>query len=175
MGFRSRYDYTGKCQEMGESAENIFESLAKEKKLNPVRTTRKQQIAHIDFILTAKNGVKYFVDVKARKRSARNNSKLSDDLIWIEFKNVAGNNGWLYGSADYIAFERENDFVIVSRANLVTLCERIVNLNSITKDPKDALYKLYTRTDRRDKICMIKMQDILDNIKTTIWKKSQQT
>jgi hypothetical protein len=174
MGFRSRYDYTGRCQEMGESAEKIFEGLAKEKKLNPIAATRKQQITHIDFILTAKNGSKYFVDVKARKRSARNNSKISDDLIWIEFKNVAGNNGWLYGSADYIAFERENDFVIVSRLNLVTLCERIVNLNSFTKDPKDALYKLYTRTDRKDKICMIKMEDILNNIKTTIWQKSQQ-
>lgn len=174
MGFRSKYDYTGKCQEMGQCAENIFESLAKEKKLNPVKATKKQQIAHIDFILTAKNGVNYFVDVKARKRSARNNSKISDDLIWIEFKNVAGNNGWLYGAADYIAFERESDFVIVSRANLVTLCERIVNLNLTTKDAKDALYKLYTRTDRRDKICMIKMDDILNNIKTTIWKKSQQ-
>ena len=58
--------------------------------LNPIAATRKQQITHIDFILTAKNGSKYFVDVKARKRSARNNSKISDDLIWIEFKNVAG-------------------------------------------------------------------------------------
>ena len=36
MGFRSRYDYTGRCQEMGESAEKIFEGLAKEKKLNPI-------------------------------------------------------------------------------------------------------------------------------------------
>lgn len=71
MGYRNKYDYTGKCQEMGESAENVFESLAKQKNLNPVKATRKQQISHIDFILTAKNGIKYFVDVKARKKKRK--------------------------------------------------------------------------------------------------------
>lgn len=174
MIFRSKYDHTGESQKMGESAENLFEYLAKQKNLNPIKANVKQQISHVDFILTVKNGSKYLVDVKARKKSSRTDCKVSDELVWIEFKNVSGNKGWLYGAADYIAFERENDFVIVSRKNLVTLCERLVNNNLKTSTSKDALYKMYSRAGRKDEISMIKMQDILNNIKTTIWKKSQQ-
>ena len=174
MGYRSKYDHSGESQKMGESAENLFEGLAKQKKLNPIKATTRQQISHIDFILTAKNGSKYLVDVKARKKSSRSDSGVSDELVWIEFKNVSGNGGWLYGAADYIAFEREDDFIIASRSNLVTLCERLVNKNLKTTTSKDALYKIYSRIGRNDEISMIKMQDILNNIKTTIWKKSQQ-
>jgi hypothetical protein len=155
-------------------AEEIFEKLAIQKNLKVIKATKKQQISHIDFILVHSSGAKYMIDVKARKKSARNNGIISDDLIWIEFKNVAGLKGWLYGAADYIAFEREDDFVIVSRANLVLLCERIVSKSKVT-NPKDALYKIYTRTDRKDEISLITMKDILDNTKTTVWKKSQQT
>ena len=127
MGFRSKYDYSGESQKMGESAECLFENLAKQKNLNPIRATKKQQISHVDFILTAKNNIKYLVDVKAAKKSSRSDSAVSDELVWIEFKNVAGNKGWLYGAADYIAFERESDFIITSRLNLITLCDRLVN------------------------------------------------
>lgn len=174
MIFRSKFDHTGESQKMGESAENFFEKLAKQKNLNPIKATKKQQISHIDFILTAKNDIKYLVDVKARKKSCRTDSGVSDELVWIEFRNVAGNKGWLYGAADYIAFERENDFIIVSRLNLITLCDRLVNKNLKTNTSKDALYKVYSRVGRNDEISMIKMQDILDNIKTTVWNKSQQ-
>ena len=174
MGYRNKYDYTGESQKNGMTAENSFEDLAKQKNLNPIRATRKQQISHIDFILNAKNGLKYTVDVKARKKSSRSDFKVNDELVWIEFKNVSGNQGWLYGAADYIAFEREDDFIIVSRLNLVTLCERLVNKKLKTTTSKDALYKMYTRIGRNDEISIIKMQDILNNTKTTIWKKFQQ-
>ena len=50
MGFRSKYDHSGESQKMGESAENLFEDLAKQKKLNPIKATTRQQISHIDFI-----------------------------------------------------------------------------------------------------------------------------
>jgi hypothetical protein len=174
MIFRSKYDHTGESQKMGQSAESLFEDLARQKNLNPIKATKKQQISHIDFILTAKNNLKYFVDVKARKKSCRSDSKVDDELVWVEFKNVSGNKGWLYGAADYIAFEREDDFIIVSRLNLITLCDRLINKNLKTNTSKEALYKVYSRIGRNDEISMIKMQDILKNIKTTIWKKSQQ-
>lgn len=174
MRYRNQYDFSGKNQESGESAENSFQKIAILKGFLIKKANLKQQLSHIDFILTAKNNLKYLIDVKARKKSSRSDSKVNDELVWIEFKNVSGKQGWLYGAADYIAFEREDDFIIALRSNLVTLCERLVNKNLKTNTSKDALYKIYSRSGRNDEISMIKMQDILDNVKTTVWKKSQQ-
>ena len=172
MGYRNSLDYSGQNQVSGENAENIFESLAKKRNLKVKKASFSQQIAHIDFILTDKNNVSHFVDVKARKKISRSSSEFTDELIWIELKNGQGNNGWLHGSADFIAFERENDFVIASRKNLVILCERIIS-NSIVEKSSEALYKLYTRKGRKDLLSLIKMEDILNGVKTQIWQKQQ--
>jgi hypothetical protein len=83
---------------------------------------------------------------------------------------VAGNQGWLYGASDYIVFERESDFVIVPRGNLVSLCERLVSNVTVDKS-KDCLYKKYSRKDRKDELSLIKMKDITENIKVSIWSK----
>jgi hypothetical protein len=90
--------------------------------------------------------------------------------LWIEFKNVLGNNGWLFGSADFIAFERQNDFVLVARKNLITLCEKIVKKEKVS-NPIDALYKTFSRKTRKDELSLIKMDDILSSTKTFIWPK----
>jgi len=166
MGYRSRFDLTGESQRMGETAESLFEFLAKRKEIPIEPATEKQQKSHIDFFLTNKKGQKISVDVKACKKSSRSSTSSNQDVVWIEFKNVAGNRGWLYGAADYIAFERENDFVIASRSALVLLCERVVNLTKKVQKVEDALYCIYNRKGRNDEISLIKMKDILENVKT---------
>jgi hypothetical protein len=172
MGFRSRYDSTGESQKMGESAEGSFELLALKKNLKIEKASEKQQKSHIDFILTDLKNKKYFVDVKACKKTSRNSTKTNENLVWIEFKNVAGFKGWLYGAADFIAFERSDDFVIVPRTALVNLCERIVNTSKKVSLVEDALYSIYNRKGRKDEISLIKMEDILKNTKCSIWQKS---
>jgi hypothetical protein len=170
MGYRNSFDFTGQNQISGERAEDLFEQMALKNNLKIKKATQRQQLSHIDFILTNEKGQNFFLDIKARKKISRTSQDFSDDLVWIEFKNVAGNDGWLYGASDYIVFERENDFVIVSRKNLVLLCERIVSNIKVDKS-KDCLYKRYSRKDRKDEISLIKMKDILDNIKVSIWQK----
>lgn len=170
MGYRNSFDFTGQNQISGERAEDLFEQMALKNNLKIKKATQRQQLSHIDFILTNEKGQNFFLDIKARKKISRTSQDFSDDLVWIEFKNVAGNDGWLYGASDYIVFERENDFVIVSRKNLVSLCERIVSNIRVDKS-KDCLYKRYSRKDRKDEISLIKMKDILDNIKVSIWQK----
>ena len=54
---------------------------------------------------------------------------------------------------------------------MILLCERIVNTLVKVDKVSEALYSIYSRKGRRDEISLIKMKDILDNIKTTIWKK----
>lgn len=170
MGYRNSFDFSGQNQISGERAEDLFEKIALKKNLKIQRATVKQQLSHIDFILTNTKNQSFFFDVKARKKISRASTDFSDDLVWIEFKNVAGNQGWLYGSSDYVVFERENDFVIVPRVNLVSLCERIVSNIKVDKS-KDCLYKKYSRKDRQDEISLIKMKDIVENIKVSIWNK----
>lgn len=170
MGYRNSFDFNGQNQLSGEKAEDLFEKIALEKNLKVQKASTKQQLSHIDFILTNAKNESFFFDVKARKKISRSSEDFSDDLIWIEFKNVTGNQGWLYGASDYIVFERENDFVIVPRKNLASLCERLVSNIRVDKS-KDCLYNRYTRKDRKDEISLIKMEDILKNIKVSIWQK----
>ena len=171
MGYRNVHDRTGESQTMGETAELSFEKLAKQKGFKIEKATLKQQFSHIDFILTTGDGRKHFLDVKACKKQNRKESSTTEEIVWIEFKNVVGDEGWLYGSADFIVFERDSDFVITPRKPLVSLCERVVNKSKIVDNAFDAMYNLYTRKNRKDQISIIKMQDILKNIKTSIWKK----
>ena len=120
MGYRNSFDFNGQNQLSGEKAEDLFENLALKKNLKVQKATTKQQLSHIDFILTNAKNQSFFFDIKARKKVSRSSDSYSDDLVWIEFKNVAGNQGWLYGGSDYIVFEREDDFVIVPSWFLVT-------------------------------------------------------
>jgi hypothetical protein len=170
MGYRNRFDHTGQNQKDSDLAENTFKKIALSKGFVVKDATRNQQLSHIDFFLEDKNKKIYTFDVKARKKVSRTDSSTEDSLIWVEFKNVMGANGWLYGAADYIAFEREIDFLIIDRKNLVTLCERIVQ-NKKVNSSKDALYAKYTRTGRKDEISLIKMEDICNSMKTYIWTK----
>lgn len=64
------------------------------------------------------------VDVKALKRINRSDSMFSTEYTWVELQNVRGNTGWLFGDADYIAFEQLNHFLIVKRSDLIGFCEK---------------------------------------------------
>jgi hypothetical protein len=172
MSYQNSFDYTGQNRVSGETAENIFEELAASRGLKVKKANYDQQLAHIDFILTDKKNNIHLLDIKARKKISRNSSSFSDDLVWIELKNVIGNDGWLYGCSDYIVFERENDFVIVPRVNLIKICDSLIT-NERVNSSSEALYKLYTRKNRKDLLSIIKMSDILNRTKTQIWPKQQ--
>jgi hypothetical protein len=170
MRYRSAFDKTGQSSEMGGKAEDLFEVLAKNKNLKIEKASLKQQLSNIDFIIS-NNDKKTFIDVKACKKTSRSSEESNEEFVWIEFKNINGNNGWLYGASDFVAFERVKDFVIVPKKPLILLCERIVNRAIKVDKASDALYSIYSRKGRKDEISLIKMKDILDNIKITIWKK----
>jgi hypothetical protein len=119
---------------------------------------------HIDFFIKGKTetliGFKFSVDVKARKRKSRDSDEYDDEYTWIEFKNVQGKRGWLYGKADKIAFEVDKGFLMVDREELVKWCEKKVDLKKSVRTPYAAIYKVYTRKGREDLISRIKTADI---------------
>jgi len=146
--------------ELGLKTESLFEEVAKKENF----IVRKSSLSedrhkHIDFFLE-QDRFKYSVDVKARKKTTRGDVKVNDEWTWIEFKNVLGRKGWLYGEADYIAFERADDFLMINRENLVKFCEDKVDLETMVSRPYQAEYKVYQRQGRRDLITRVRMDDL---------------
>lgn len=146
--------------ELGLKTESLFEEVAKKENF----IVRKSSLSedrhkHIDFFLE-QDHFKYSVDVKARKKTTRGDVKVNDEWTWIEFKNVLGRKGWLYGEADYIAFERADDFLMVNRENLVKFCEDKVDLKTMVSKPYLAEYKVYQRQGRKDLITRVRMDDL---------------
>jgi len=105
---------------------------------------------HIDYFVTRING-KTSVDVKGGNHP---------DTIWVEFKNVNGDAGWMYGKAEFIAFDMPElgGFVMVRTSELRTLCEKIVEPVFVTK--QEATRKFYQRAGRQDVISRLQLADI---------------
>lgn len=171
MRYRNRYDFSGQCSEKGHDAESLFAKIAESKEWSVTKATRKEQLDHIDVWLSNVSDEKYSIDVKARKKINRKDEDCTDELLWVEFKNVAGNDGWLKGKAQYIAFERENDFILVRRKALLGLCSAIIDFKKNVDKAQDALYSIYRRKNRKDEISIIKFSDILNNLSFVTWEK----
>ena len=157
----------------GEEAEELFAELAENNGYIVTESTKYSNIVeHIDFDLVSKNGIDEFsVDVKARKKARRGDTWYEDQMIWVEFHNVAGKRGWLYGEADKIAFEREKDFVIVDRIALTKFCEKAV-APIFVASAGEALYKIYRRKSRKDVISKVLMSDIINDVDNILyWNK----
>jgi hypothetical protein len=167
--FQHIKDNTGRCSQEGFTAEVRFKKLLEDYGDIVTASNLKGQYSGIDLI----SDLLGTFDVKARKRTSRSDDSAQDKYIWVEFKNVGGGEGWLYGKADCIAFERRNDFLITKRSDLVQLCETLVDLSANVSAAKYALYKSYQRKGRKDQVAMIKFQDIIDNINFSTINKGQ--
>ena len=83
------------------------------------------------------------------------------DEIWVEFKNVQGKHGWLFGEAVSIAFDMPElaAFVVVDREELKEYCKEHVDF-SVTVPKNQAYKKCYTRKDREDLITYLVLDDL---------------
>ena len=169
---RNKYDHKDSL-EIGDNAQLLFLEIAGKKRLVIAPATKEQDIhEHWDFKIV-QNGIPYKVDVKARKRVGRGDSNFQDRYVWIELHSVRPyDQGWLYGGkADLIAFEREYDFVIVWRKDLIHLVEKLVDFKTKVSSAKEAVYKVYQRIGRPDEITLIDTEKLFD-IKYSIWGKN---
>jgi len=138
----------------GQKAEDDFFVLLKERHPDARAATMDEQFKHIDYVWS-----KGSIDVKAMKALSRGSST-QNDLIWVEFKNNTGADGWLFGEQDFVAFEEPDRYTVVPRKTLATLCELFCRLDEKVHSPRDALYKSYTRSGKKDVISIVKMEDI---------------
>lgn len=147
----------------GRVAEVRFVRSARHKGLSVTKSSHTEdRHSHIDYWLAMKpDGGRWGVDVKG--------NNLPDE-IWCEFKNVAGEPGWMYGGATIIAFDmpEEGGFSIVDRQELALFCEKHVR-DEVVTDKKHAYLKKYTRKDRKDVITILKLHDIKSLLSYRVW------
>lgn len=95
---------------------------------------------------------------------------VSSKQIWVEFKNVAGNPGWMFGKAKIIAFEIPEicGFAIVDRIELLLYSlDQVENEFVVKRD--DSYKKKYTRAGRNDVISFLNIYDIRSLESFRVW------
>ncbi len=142
----------------GKIKENEFVELVRKPEHQIVIPTTEQDInEHWDVSI---NGVKF--DIKALKKVSRSDDEVNPEIHWVEIENVHGKPGWLYGMADYIAFETDKSWLIVKRGTLSQLIDDKLQM-VVTNQPEP--YKMYRRWGRYDVLTIVPTED-LRNIKT---------
>ena len=155
--------------EIGEQAEDRFILTAVRSGWKVSESSQTENIEeHWDFLIE-KGEHQYRVEVKGRKRINRKDEDGQNDFVWVELQNVRGKVGWLFGKADLIAFEKQGSFLFVKRLDLLALVNKKVNLVAKVRDPKDALYKIYRRDGRKDKLTLLPFSDI-ESVQFFDWK-----
>lgn len=143
---------TGKEKE-GEFARDLCEELGG---IALPATEKQDMFDHVDVLWKYDKKMKPAkIDVKGMKKDKRNDNKPNPDIHWIEFQNVNGNLGWLYGKADCIAFETLDEWIIIKRAHLAEVMQNAVKNNSITRNINEAYYRYYQREGRKDIITKV--------------------
>ncbi len=168
MNSRNRFDKKDSL-ELGEHAEQNFILLAVRSGWKTSASSKDQNIdEHWDYLIEKKNLI-FKVEVKSAKRIDRHDLNAQLDYVWVELQNVRGKVGWLFGKADLIAFEKNSTFIFVKRLDLLALVNKKVNLVAKVRDPQDALYKIYRREGRKDKLTLLPISDI-EEIKFMEWR-----
>lgn len=147
------------CFKLGKIKESEFSELLLSQVGGTVQILSKYQdmYDHIDIIWTYNNRTFTF-DIKSAKKNRRADNTPDYNINWVELKNVRGNPGWLFGKADYIAFEGEKDWIVCRRTDIIKLIDSKVTNKSI--DKSRSLYTYYQRNGRQDIVVKVLSSDL---------------
>ncbi|SVC84013.1 uncharacterized protein METZ01_LOCUS336867, partial [marine metagenome] len=113
--------------------------------------------------------------IAVKRKKSPKPSKYLDRWTWIEFKGTGAVDGWLYGIAHFIAFERSNDYIVVSRKSLLQYINsskcRIRWDLPFVPTPREAKYRIYQNPKTRCQITQILSKDITKLEGAQIWEK----
>lgn len=168
---KSNKNVPERCYNTALSSDETFIRIAKARGLSIEKTSFNEDMYdHIDYYVTYK-GIRFPVDIKSSKRTltlSGDSKELMEQWVWIELKNVAGNLGWLYGKARYIAYIFNNSMWLINRKKLIEFIDKKVTKKFVRKE--EASYKLYQRQDRKDVLTLVKLGDIMYDIQPVIVK-----
>lgn len=143
---KRRWDYSWST---GRETEDKFKRLMESRGHTCIKSSRHDDIhGHIDFYV---NDIP--VDVKGNRHL---------ETIWLELKNVRGNDGWLLGNSKFIVFDiiELNSFCFFDRLALYNYVMQISKKADKTSDKRE-YNKLYSRIGRQDVIVKVKYEDIV--------------
>lgn len=158
MSVKHKKDKRG-AYEAGLRAEELFATLCERDGIEAIKSNTDEDImGRIDYHLT--NGdIKLSVDVKAMKSIAAWGEK-QDKKIWVELKSK-GYPGWLYaGTADLIAFEMRDCFIIVVKDTLRKWCEANIDKRVYCLFPEEAELVVYLRPGTNDELSLVDAEEI---------------
>ena len=170
MAIHHPLDLSGKSNSQGQNAESLFVELAKKQgfRVTPANN-HQERIEHWDFLLTKEKNLR--VEVKSLKTfGVLHNGRMTKDFLLIEWKTVTGHDGWIYGKADLIAFERQDGFYLVPRKTLLDLAEKLCAEIWVDKR-ENMLYRQYQRKERKDIVSAILLSDVIETRNFSFWKK----
>ena len=116
---------------------------------------------HVDFWWYSPKKGKIGIDVKGIKKNDK--KEFDDSFQWLEFQNVIGKKGWLYGEEEYIAFKTFERIVYIKRSVLKKYAEeKKGDKEPVIYKPKDYFIP-YTRKrwGRKDITMKVPMADII--------------
>ena len=141
-----------------------FEKEAERRGFEVKKSSRSDDMKkHIDYYVRFTGASTYWgFDVKKSK---------SPDEMWIEHTNVRGDDGWLRGDSNFIAFhlqEGDERFLIVSRKELLDLWDSKVNMDTTT-DKSQSYFRAYQRKNRKDLIAKVTESDLKGLVTSNTW------
>lgn len=97
------------------------------------------------------------VEIKGMRKVDRNDQYFDENIHWLELIGNYGHLGWVYGKADYFAFETIDYWIIVSRESL----QKWIPANVEKKFyDRPTLYKLYQTRGTKSQITLVKSLDL---------------
>ena len=160
--------------EMGESAEKKFDRAVKAQGKSVRKASRyEERVQHIDRWIgdkrwwpklnqTMADKPEIPVEIKAMKRISRDSPEPQSEWLWVEFRNVSGGLGWLYGDAILLATEVETGFYLLYLKSLRSWAEFKVDRDAKVSNPNHAQYTSYSRQNRDDEMSLINLQEFID-------------
>ena len=148
--------------------EELFRSLCNKNGYKCFRHSNKIEDIneHWDFLLF-KDANFYKIDIKGKKHIRRNGRSLKNSIC-VEWKNVNGDPGWIYGRADIIAFFINNEFLLYKRRDLLNSCLDITDFEKRVDSFSESKNCVYRREYRKDLISLVQLSEICEPIE--IWK-----
>ena len=149
-----------------------FENLAKLRGYSP-RKVKNMRIPFVTHILQAKGKLDKPVEIKVDLKKVKN-KKQSQEWLWVEFQNAEGKPGWIYGQADFIVFERVEDFIFVNRKEFLSWCSGAQKIRydlPFVSLARKAKYRIYKRAGMKEEITQVFVDDVKTLKSFQIWKK----
>jgi len=165
-----------RCFDTAEKSDFIFRKVAGLQGWNIKKSSDNvDMFDHIDYYVEIpdildKSPYNISIDIKSAKKFMINPFlTLENEWIWIEFKNVNGKEGWLYGKADYIVYVFLNELWFINRKKLITFIPTKLK-DEYVDNKLHAHYKLYKRQNRNDLLTLINLGDIKNELNPKILK-----